>query len=795
MIVALLNNKSEHDWLIKKLDQQPLPVLIFTTVLDLQRSLELHAEPTGIIVDFTTPAFHDFLIRFSLRYPEIPVFSIGPDADEIRQQEVAIGSFFEQLSATVKSEFKGRILLVDDSKTVQIRYRKILEADGFEVDLADDAEQGLSKALVGNYDLAIIDYFMPGDNGAQLCRNLQSHDASYELVTAILTAQYQQSLVDECLRAGARDCMFKNESPDLFLTRVRALIRGVERKRQVEKERNRLIGLLYSVAEGVYGVSAEGKIQFVNPATLKLLGQSMVDLIGRSPHDGIHPIDNIGQETSMEHCFLQQAYLLGDELREWRTLFQRADGSLFPVECSVTLLGDAENNQGSVVVFRDISEQMRLEKNWQWQLSHDHLTGLLNRNAFEDILLREHNRVRRTNDDALLLFIDLDNFKLINDELGHAAGDKLLVNLSKNLSSRARDTDNIGRLGGDEFVVLLTGVSKDNLEELAEKYRRLLEETSLHWEGKNHTVTGSIGVVSVDKSADSIGELLARADQACQQAKIKGRNQWAIYSPTAEFPTEQGNWFKRLNTAMKNKQFVLLQQPVFDASEQTRQVGANCLLRLQEGNNLISPAVFMSNARRFGVIKNIDRLALRQLMEFCKKHKLNETAWFSLSLSIESFSDDSFRAEIVKLWRQSGLKPRQLRLEVAEEDLFNFPDWQFHLSKLREQGFGVIMSRFGMNAQSILVLPQLPIDAIKLDSSLTRELATSLPRTYFVDAIVRTANEGNIDVIATHIESSQDLETVIRRGVMQVQGFHLGRPVQLRSSLVRDSQKLTNEFN
>lgn|GEM_PF-2367685 len=777
MIVVLLDKNNPHQFLIQQLAQQNVPVLVFNNVVEFQHWIEVNAEPLGIIVDFTTPIYQDFLIRFSLRYPEIPVLSILKQSEE--QLALRLKAFVNRLSSPNEQQVIGRLLLVDDSKTVQLQYRKILENDGFKVDVADNAEQGLEKALANKYDLAIIDYFMPGDNGAQLCRNLQANEATYDLTCSILTAQYKQSVVDECLNAGARECMFKNESQDLFLTRVRALIRSVERKRQVEKERARLIGLLYSVAEGVFGVTADGRIQFVNPATLKLLGQSMVDLLGRFPHDVIHPTDNIGQQTSFDHCFLQQAYLLGDELRDWRTLFQRADGSLFPVECSVTLLGDVDNNQGSVVVFRDISEQLRLEKNWQWQLSHDHMTGLLNRNAFEDVLRRELNRVRRTKDNGLLLFVDLDNFKMVNDKLGHAAGDELLTNLAKNLSERARDTDFVGRLAGDEFVVLLTSVAPDQIAEMAEKYRQLLQESNLFWEGNSYRVTGSIGVAVIDEYVDSMGEILAQADQACQQAKQKGKNQWAVYTQTSEYQTEQGNWFKRLTNAMREKQFTLLQQGVFLTTDTHKQVGVNCLLRLEEEGVMISPAIFMSNAKRFDIIKDIDRLMLEKLIQICATTQAASSQWYSVSLSTESLCDEGFRNELFLLWKQSQLSPAQLSFEISEDQLYQFSGWQKHLTQLREFGFRVVISNFGMNSQSVLGLPHMPVDAIKLDTSLTRELASSISRSHLIDAIVKTAKDSGVQVIATHIETAEELELLVAREVDMVQGFYLGKPVRM----------------
>nr|WP_246722718.1 GGDEF domain-containing response regulator [Aliikangiella sp. G2MR2-5] len=776
--MALISDSKKFAHLLEEVNQHHSKVLFFDTIAHAQQWLELNPQPGGLIVDLVLPTYQSFLTRFSLRYPQVPIFCLKEQPET--QFKLRLRAFCNRIGTAddEMSQSKAKILLVDDSKTIQVKYKKILQRQGYLVDLAGNAEEGFSKMKQNQYDLAIIDYYMPGDTGAELCAKMRADDEVYELEAAILTAEYKAEVVDKCIRAGARECMFKNESEELFLTRVRTLVKSVESKRQISSERSRLIGLLNSVAEGVYGITPDGRIQFVNPATMKLLGQSLGELMGCYPHEVIHPTDNSGEQTSFDHCFLQQAYLLGDELREWRTLFQRSDGSLFPVECNLTNLGDGTSNLGSVVVFRDISEQQRLEKNWQWQLSHDHLTGLLNRSAFEDMLNRELNRVRRTKECSLLLFIDLDRFKLINDELGHAAGDQLLINLAENLKERSRGTDYLGRMSGDEFLALLTHVSKEEFAEVIESYRLLLEETLLLWEGKSYSVTGSIGAVVLDQHADSIGECLARADSACQRAKQKGKNQWDIYEEQSAVHMEQGNWYQRLTNAMKEQQFTLLEQPVYSTFD-SRKIGANCLLRLREGAALISPAVFMSNAKRFGVITKIDEKVVDMLVSYAKENHDSHLAWYSLSLSIEAMSDETFLINILDKWYNSGLLPKHLRFEFAEEDLFNFPQWKSRLSSLRAKGFGIIISHFGMNSSSVLALPQMPVDAIKLDTSLTRELETSLPRCNLIDAIVKTARQNSIEVIATHIESAAELELLQARDVDMVQGFYLAKPDSL----------------
>jgi diguanylate cyclase (GGDEF)-like protein/PAS domain S-box-containing protein len=777
VLLVLTNNIDYYQRLIEPLQTPKQLITVFETVPDIQKWLEVNHEPTGLIVDCSNTVFEAFLVRFTLQHTDTPTLLLQKRPFEKLQAKLT--DFVNNIRLREKPKWHARILFVDDSKTVQVSYRRVLESDGFKVDLANNAEQGYEMALAKHYDLAIIDYYMPGDSGAELCRKLGAQDETSELVRAILTAQYDQKIVDECLNAGARECMFKNESTDLFLARIRALYRSVQRKLQVDKERTRLIGLLHSVPEGVYGVTPDGYIQFVNPSTIKLLGRSAIELLGRRPHDCIHPVDTGGKPTTEDLCFLQQAYMLEDELREWRTLFSHSDGSLFPVECNVTPLGGAGTKEGSVVVFRDISEQQRLEKNWQWQLSHDHLTGLLNRSAFEEVMERELNNLKRLKDPSLLLFIDLDKFKLFNDELGHAAGDQLLVILAEQLKSNARATDQLTRLAGDEFAVLLSGIKTDDIGELAEKYRKLFEQTNLDWEGKQYQVTGSIGATLLDKDSGSLIEMLAEADAACQQAKQKGRNQWVLYQEGIAEPRLEGNWHKRLASGIKDNLFVLFQQAIVSAENIETVVGCECLSRLEEGISLSTPSLFMSNASRCGVTPDIDQIMLQLLIDQCLQRKPDIKSWFSINLSIETISDDLFRETLLEKWHCSGQPASNLMIEVSETDLFKVAKWKKYLLELKNAGFQIALDHFGMNMNSILNLSQFPIDMIKLDTTLTRTLATDLARRNLIDAIVATAKHNDIKVIACNVETASELDLVQARGVDYVQGFYLGKPYRL----------------
>lgn len=777
MLVVLSQHIERHQSLLTQLDRKGFPFVFFHTVPEIQQWLEVNHEPTGLLIDCTDDRFEAFLIRFTLQYADIPTLLLTDQP--VRQLELRLLVFLRRLEIREAPLSHGHILLVDDSQTVRSTYSRILENDGFQVDLAKDAEEGFQKAISHEYDLAIIDYYMPGSSGAELCRQLAMHESTSELVKAILTGQYNPRIVNECLEAGARECLFKNESQSLFLSRIRALHRSVQRRIQVDRERNRLIGLLHSVPEGVYGVSPDGLIQFVNPATTRLLGRRVIELLGKSPHECIHPVDAGGQPTSSDFCFLQQAYLLQDELREWRTQFMHSDGSLFMVECNVTPLGGEGLRNGSVVVFRDVSEQQRLEQTWQWQLTHDHLTGLLNRSAFEENLARELaflQRQKRVRLPSLLFFIDLDKFKRVNDELGHAAGDQLLVNLATQMKNNARATDQVARLSGDEFAVFLGSVNPEDVPNLAEKYRSILEQSYLDWEGQQYQVTGSLGAVLLDERSGTVSEALAKADSACQQAKIKGRNQWQLHSENSTGQALSGDWQDRLNTALSEHRFELQYMSVRQASAPDQTVGWECLIRLREGDTLLTPSLFMAKAQRYGLASDIDRWMIHALIRNDAIRNIHKEQWISINLSTEALADDTFRTGLAGLWRESGLRCQQLVIELTETELFKKPNWKKHVTQLRKQGFRITLDHFGLNANSLLNLSQLPIDRVKLDSTLTRSLSTDATKRHWIDAIIKIAQSQHIRVSATHIENAENLDLVLATGVDEVQGFHLSRP-------------------
>ena len=318
------------------------------------------------------------------------------------------------------------VLFVDDSKSIRTYYQRLLERNNYEVVTACSVNEAYDIALERHIDIAIIDYFMPEHNGYVLCQKLRDNPVTEDIRTAVITGTYLDSVIRDCLEAGAIECMFKNEAEELFLARISGMRRFIEVQRSIEKQRENLAAILESVGEGVYGVDKNSCITFMNPAALRLLGLSDVEpLLGAYANEAFHL-----RNSENDRDLLKEAYYSGEQLNGWETQFRHQSGKEIPVDCTLYPLSVNGKQEGSVIAFRDISERKMMEEKLRWQATHDHLTGLYNRRFYESQLEKEINKVQRSGIMSAVVYLDLDRFKYVNDTAGHAVGDNILVELT-----------------------------------------------------------------------------------------------------------------------------------------------------------------------------------------------------------------------------------------------------------------------------------------------------------------------------------------------------------------------------
>jgi diguanylate cyclase (GGDEF)-like protein/PAS domain S-box-containing protein len=763
-----------------------------------QRLHKADCRQVALLVLAADPAHVD--ARLATGRPFTQVLRLQRPSEVPRLVRGLLAQVANETRPTAESPSALKVLLVDDSRTSRTKYQRVLRNHGYAVVACEHAEAALAKVQTERFDLAVIDYFMPGMNGASLCRALRELPTTRDLTLAVLTGSYEDGLISDCLEAGAMECMFKNESDELFIARIDSMARLREREQRLKAESQRLELILASVGDGVYGVDRSGRITFVNPTALRLLQCAHEDeLVGLPAHERIHHADERGRLVPAETCFLQQAYELGDSLSNWETVFWRTDGQLVNVECTVRPQHQDGECVGVVVAFRDIAERKRHEAETQWQLRHDHLTKLHNRRHFEYMLEQEIFRLRRSSEQSALLFIDLDRFKHINDTAGHAAGDALLASIGRKLKARSRQSDLVARLGGDEFAVLLRNVDDGNVLALAEKFRAILDEECFIHGGREFEVSGSVGIARLSRHTLSPAYAMNCADAACHIAKRQGRNRIHMFDlggDAGALAALQQSWSERLKIALAAGNFALQFQPIFDLRhlpanafsgpnwqaelERTTAAavyGHEVFLRLDDVDTMLAPRAFLSQAERFELMPALDTWVINRLALMLAERDRRTVQRLHINVAAVSLLDSDYVARLTALLRSRAFAPGQLCLELKESEVAgHLAALQPILTEIHQLGAQLMLDEYGRGFGGLGHLRSLPLSSVKLDGSLVQSLANDEVGVMMVRAMTDLAHAMNVVVIAPLIEDPAALQLLQGAGADCAQGFALGMP-------------------
>ena len=586
-----------------------------------------------------------------------------------------------------RDESKITILFVDDSKSIRTYYQRLLERNNYEVIVAGSVDEAYRIAFDQKIDIAIVDYFMPEQNGYVLCQKFRDDPHTAEIRTAVITGTYLDSVIRDCLQAGAIECMFKNEAEELFLARLSGMRRFIEVQRSIEKQRENLAAILESVGEGVYGVDKDSRITFMNPAALRVLGlHDVKPLIGLNANESFHV-----NKLDIGRDLLKEAYYSGEQLQGWETQFRHKSGKAIPVDCTLYPLIVNGKQEGSVIAFRDISERKMMEEKLRWQATHDHLTGLYNRRYFEGYLEREINNVQRSGIMSAVVFLDLDRFKYVNDTAGHEVGDQLLIDLSQEVNKSLRQHDIAARIGGDEFALILKNVDESLAVNIADEVRTSLSNLRVNHEDKAYHVNASFGVALMDAPDITAGDVMANADIACHISKRMGRNQTHLYEKSSDERNAMGTelgWSARIKEALERNKFVLHYQPIMrmkdvdlvnlpaqdgvlwqrHLNETDKVFNYEVLVRMiDEDGELHYPDSFLPTAERFNLMTEIDMWVLENaLQEVVATDALSEKMRLSINISGNTVDSDESLEKIKSLIEQYDVNPQTLTFEVTE---------------------------------------------------------------------------------------------------------------------------------
>ncbi len=568
--------------------------------------------------------------------------------------------------------------------------------------------------------------------------------------------------------------------PSGRLVALEGFIADVTANRKAEEERARLVEILEATTDIVGTADTRGRVRYLNAAGRRLLGiEREDDLTSRT----------IGELLPERLHALIEGEVMSTASRDgvWRgeSVIVSRDGQEIPVSQVVIAHRRAD---GSVEFFstvaRDISEQKRFEAQLVHAANHDPLTGLANRRRFEEDLERELARLRAAGGQAALLFLDLDDFKAVNDSLGHRAGDEALVSLAGFLASRLPPPSVVARVGGDEFGVLLPDTSPADAKTVARELLDSLRQHTVLVEGHVVRTTASVGLAILPDHGDSTGEVLAHADLALFEAKERGRNAIAVYSPRSRGQAASHSrlhWRRRLAEALEGDRLILYAQPIVNlATGHAEQY--ELLLRIQnDDGSLALPGAFLGVAERFGLIREIDRQVVQRAIRLLPT--LDERApgvRVSVNLSGKAFADDQLVSVIRRGLQSAGVDPSRLVLEITETAAIrDLSQAQKFVRSLKSLGCQFALDDFGVGFASFSHLKHLPVDYVKIDGSFIRHLTRDDVDQHVVRALVEVANGLGCATVAEFVTDEDTVRLLRMLGVNYGQGFYLGEPAPL----------------
>jgi diguanylate cyclase (GGDEF)-like protein/PAS domain S-box-containing protein len=530
-------------------------------------------------------------------------------------------------------------------------------------------------------------------------------------------------------------------------------------------------------------VAPDGRYLRVNEALSQITGYGEEQLLRTNVDAITHPDDVHADRAAREDLVAGRLEIFRAEKR-----YLHAAGHTVWVSVHATLVRDADGRPSHILgQIQDVTERRRFEERLQHMVDHDSLTGLYNRRRFEQELDRHVAHIERYGAEGALLVLDLDDFKSVNDTLGHNAGDELIVSVGGMLKSKLRDSDVIARLGGDEFAILLPVGGTEEAEAVATKLiRAVREEISILGARRARRVTTSVGVAPFGEADLTGEEMLVNADLAMYEAKEAGRDRYAVYAADRHEPPRvqaRMRWVERIREALEDDRFVLHAQPILDLH--TGQIAQHELLirMLDDHGDLIPPGTFLQVAERFDLVQDIDRWVARRALELIARHAADGLR-LTVNLSGRTLTDDRLLADLEEGIARTGADPGSLTFEVTETAaVANIHLAREFAERLRAIGCRFALDDFGAGFGSFYYLKHLPFDYLKIDGEFVSNCLSNRTDQLVIRAVVDIAQGLGKETVAEFAADEELVQFLRAQGVDYAQGFHIGRPLPVAEAL------------
>lgn len=524
-----------------------------------------------------------------------------------------------------------------------------------------------------------------------------------------------------------------------------------------------------------------GQILLMNKFGLDLLGYTEKDVLGKQLAE---LFDHKDVYTRFTESLISVALGAQQRFRNDARLQSKNGKARDITWLHSHLENDSDSGPALLSVGLDITETKVAEEHITWLADHDSLTGLYNRRRFQELTETMLKLAARYRHSGTIMFLDLDNFKIINDTQGHHAGDMVIKYVANTLTRILRDTDIVARLGGDEFAIALPEIDRSGAEIVANGINKALTELNFPGSSNLNRLSTSIGISLFPQHGDNFAELLSNADLAMYRAKQRGRACWHVFSFDEQDRVQieqQVFWRQRIEQALTNNRFVLHFQPIMTLQDD-RISHYEVLVRMQDYNGkLIAPAPFIKVAERTGLISDIDHWVIRAALTYVRKLGFRgQGLHFSLNLSAFAFSDQRLLPLLTELSRDNNLITENIILEITETAaLQDFSTACEMIARIKKMGYSFALDDFGVGFSSFYYLQQLPVDYIKIDGSFVQGLAQNPNNQTLIKAITDVAKGFGIKTIAEYVEDEDTLRLLRTYNVDFAQGYFIGRPDEL----------------
>ncbi|MCO6412538.1 MAG: EAL domain-containing protein [Thiogranum sp.] len=551
---------------------------------------------------------------------------------------------------------------------------------------------------------------------------------------------------------------------------------------------------LGSIGDGVIAVNMDGRIDYMNIVAEQGTGWELEEAHGKPMAEVFRIVDEKTLESTLDPVQLCLEEGKATMLPGYLLLIHRHIHQHMSIEVNAAPIRNSNGDiSGVVLVFHDVSELRSLAQ-MTYHATHDSLTGLINRREFEKRINQALQYTRDRDKRYALCYLDLDNFKVVNDTCGHGAGDELLKQLTTLLRGALREGDTLSRIGGDEFGILFAGCSLNVGKRLAEKIRRHVEDFRFAWGDKSFRVGASMGLVPVTADSGTISDVLSAADSACYVAKENGRNRIHIYRNNDIAVAEQKGqmqWVQRIQEVLEHDRFRLYFQAIAPTrpvpGEENKLHGEVLIRMLESDGSLIGPDAFIPAAERYSLMGAIDRWVVKNTLQMLSRNidEVQERiSVCSINLSGQSLSDDRFMGALVEMIDEMAIPPELLCFEITETAVIsNLSNATRLIDTLRDMGCRFALDDFGVGLSSFGYLKSLAVDYLKLDGCFIKNMTRDSIDYAMVHSINHVGQTLKIKTIAEFVENDETLQALREIGVDYAQGYGIAKPVPLEQAI------------